>query len=1792
MSNSPLLSLADDIKDSILSYIATAYSTNDDAFDEGRREFLEASQSTPMFCEPLFEFIHRYRVADTALVDVVDKVLRRKIPDLNESERTLVTKIFEPLVKTPFVHQVQSIESSVFDGNHTVVTTGTGSGKTFCFLLPLLINLFIEALGDSSRSRWSSHGVPFGGKWWESDPLGFSPHRLIERQPAVRALLIYPLNALVQDQIESLREILDGDEVGRVYESLLGGDRIFFGQYNGMTDGRGSAEGRNLSRCSELMKRIERDALDADTKERKYLQTTGGSEMLLRWDMQRVPPDILITNFTMLAIMLIRERENKIFDSTRRWLADSSDNTFYLVLDELHSYRGTAGTEISYTIRQYLERIGLTPTHPQLRIICTSASLEEAVDEEEDPQFLREFFGTPKNEKLFKVISGDQVRFDEAKSFSHLKKYFGKYWRDVGEEESSIAQQVKSMITKGEPNNPDPFENLFHALQTDVAHTLPHGAELTNVPFSIKHIADKTFSGDTDAALGLLRFILEHKSEETGFKAKLRQHIFVKNLQTVRRAMDISEGHLNSPRFRDGSSSYSEDGRSIALDCLYCQVCGEIYYRGYQSQVNNRQYVSSDTLPARDQPSLLYVNFSADTFQPPNVREVWDRQVLNGATGRILPFDVNRPLDTREAAVNALTCEERQPPTTCPACGTSWTNRGDRITSPIRTMGTGYQKLNQVITEQLMSALGDSGPSPKTIVFSDNRRSAAQVAAELEYNHFRDAIRAVLETVLQEDNVATLEIAREFVRLNREEDYDAVDDLPFADENPQIAKKIERAFRRFKDDADALSGEIDSALGELVKVRIETQSLVKTCMENLIASCINPSGVQIDHLDEELWPLLFRRHDRESLSEAEQGSLKFVSSVLKREVRRVITDSMSRDFESLGFGWLTIDYRKIPDRYVGNKRYIGFIDSIVRFLSFYWLTRSDLDNTAGCDFLPKYFTDWIADVFPDYLDGGGADQVSAQIREHLSPYGVADPRHLLQFDRLYVHRPMESFWRCTNCRAVHLFNVADRCRTVRFRNICDGTLTQHPIAELSENENYYRRFRKHQRHMSPLRVAELVGHTDKEDQRTRQLLFQDIRLGRVKTLINDPIRAKKYLSLDVLSVTTTMEAGVDIGSLRAVMMANMPPRRFNYQQRVGRAGRREEKLAVAVTFCKGQKHDEYYFENPLLMIGERTAPPKLDPNNRSIIQRVVSKFVLNQAFTKCDGLTLSVQSSIKGDQNGGRFGNLGDFVRNKELIKAFVQTEHDGYVERLSKVFFEREREEVGKFVNSVQGQLEEFGQRVNQWGEKYGRDRSLSEVLALEGFLPLYGMPIRTVNLVHEQPNQAPNNSKFPIEKGVINRNEDVAISEFAPDQEVPKDKKKLHCAGVAWLTTQDRRVVAIPPPRSAVRDFAICAECQLVLLPSSTSCEFCGADDVLNITGWRPDFYFTTFNSATYNGILNSEPQHILQCPQPTQRLSEDVWQNSQLVSNAGSLVRINTNNMEGFKFYRQHEGAAQGMFVGGTDVPRQFRDDQTREEINEKIALFSEQFTDFIEVSFKAAPPFLIDGHLESRKRFALRVGWLSLAELVKLGITQLEDIEPHELAASILLQRGDWKLFISDTLDNGAGYSTKYAESGAFEKLAGYLQNVIGDGFLKSERHLGTCMNSCHKCLRNYENRLYHGSLNWRLALDLLALLESEGASTISFGEHWRGLLTKHLPARLEPLVQGNLRIIEHEGHTVYVDDDRRAIVPWHPFLGGGARLEETLANVARSLKVSRIDDLCPLMFATAPIAEFQRLRAPR
>ena len=154
--------------------------------------------------------------------------------------------------------------------------------------------------------------------------------------------------------------------------------------------------------------------------------------------------------------------------------------------------------------------------------------------------------------------------------------------------------------------------------------------------------------------------------------------------------------------------------------------------------------------------------------------------------------------------------------------------------------------------------------------------------------------------------------------------------------------------------------------------------------------------------------------------------------------------------------------------------------------------------------------------------------------------------------------------------------------------------------------DYYRYLSEQSGDPFRFHCEELTGQSDASERPLRQQRFQEIFVG------DDIIR--QIHGIDLLSVTTTMEAGVDIGSLSAVMMANMPPRRFNYQQRVGRAGRRGAGVSFAVTFCRGRSHDDYYYYRTEQITGDPPPPPYVDMAREPIFQRVLAKEILRRAF--------------------------------------------------------------------------------------------------------------------------------------------------------------------------------------------------------------------------------------------------------------------------------------------------------------------------------------------------------------------------------------------------------------------------------------------------------------------------------------------------------------------------------------------------------------------------------------------------
>ena len=177
---------------------------------------------------------------------------------------------------------------------------------------------------------------------------------------------------------------------------------MYFGRYTGSTPVSGDRNSSNTARLRDELRSIHRDAQAvAGSAAERFFQSMDGAEMWSRWDMQDTPPDILITNYSMLNIMLMRAIEAPIFDQTRHWLEQSPEHIFHLVVDELHTYRGTPGTEVAYLLRVLLDRLGLAPDSGQLRIISSSASLESGTT---GLQYLEQFFGRDRNR--FRVIGG------------------------------------------------------------------------------------------------------------------------------------------------------------------------------------------------------------------------------------------------------------------------------------------------------------------------------------------------------------------------------------------------------------------------------------------------------------------------------------------------------------------------------------------------------------------------------------------------------------------------------------------------------------------------------------------------------------------------------------------------------------------------------------------------------------------------------------------------------------------------------------------------------------------------------------------------------------------------------------------------------------------------------------------------------------------------------------------------------------------------------------------------------------------------------------------------------------------------------------------------------------------------------------------------------------------------------------------------------------------------------------------------------------------------------------------
>jgi len=1737
-----------------LRYLDSPFRLRYDTLMAERRELLDTDGE--LYRLPMFEPVVPYQPSGRGVVQAANELgAPVEVADF------IGRGLFDPELQL-YDHQLESWALSR-DGEAVIVTTGTGSGKTECYLVPVFDSLVEES------ARWSPpEGAAPDRPWWRREGhrrrgvvREWTPseaqrsHEGPGRPAAVRGLFLFPLNALVEDQLVRIRKACDTAPAQQWFSAERPGHHFWFGRYNGSTSVSGRPDNGNRQRqlkkdLGDVRQRWV-DLLDSfrrgDCKEDVlyYFQNPYGSEMWSRWDMQEAPPDILITNYSMLNIMLMRRVEAPIFEKTRQWLKTDKRNTFHLVVDELHTYRGTPGTEVGYLLRVLLDRIELDPDHPQLRIIATSASIE---DNAECRQYLSQFFG--RRPESFRFVNGKRRAYQSASA-------------------AAVAQTAPLLVMTADPDFED-WTVLRAALVPD-HKPLSLGAALEDaglldalrraatddseavMPLTVADIASKLFDCSEEAAKGLLRALV---ASGAGGDAPLpiRAHYFFHNAGRLWACVNpdcpvpgrASWGSSETPPvgrlFTDPKPRCDTCGSAV-LELLYCEPCGEVFLGGYQTPDHSQDgawfltpdYPNLERLP--DRPASLRrtheeylvfwpsrgqrVNLSTNPWQEAgSTGWQWKRAALHPTHGlvRLGPptrgagdlggYLFHSPIESANAFASR-----------CPHCGANWVWR--RVSSPIRDLGSGFQRVAQLLCDSLMREMDDP-ERRKLVLFSDSRADAAKLSTGVKLDHYRDVLRQLAYSRLQQaketqetgysEALEQFHFATEFrdlVNKRREGSVTPEENERLGELGRGLPREVVGAITAHVDFGAESPDVLNPPQPPAGLITTPLRDLIHSVREGLLRIGMNPGGPlpsvagRGEHLWERIveWDVNPRGYVHPIGGEDEQLMRDIEASLLGSVIDYVLFAEGNRDFEALRLGFLWIDESGLT----------SLVDqaaaSVLRIATrFHW----DPDETEGRMAAPEAVRRYLASV----ADHNGMDPTQLQEDVLGRLEGTVDGDWIVNTRDLIVLTPRANaagdigIHKCDRCGRVHLHASAGTCIACRDRL---PAATQANVT--GEPTDYYEYLAKTDQPPFRLRCEEVTGQTDSDDRITRQRRFQNAFL---------PGEIPDADGVDLLSVTTTMEAGVDIGSLQAIALANMPPIRFNYQQRVGRAGRRGHGMSIALTLCRGRSHDDYYFDRPELITAEPPPAPYVDVSRMEIARRVAVKEVLRRAFE-------GIASDGSGDSPHGEFGTVEDWRENQEAVHSWI-VDNDEAILRICEVVLQTTEIELDAMVGWIRASL--LGEANAILAGAAGHV-PVGEVLAGKGLLPMFGFPTNVSRLFTAWPRA----NDWPPTHNVIDRDDAVAISQFAPGAQTVKDDHLHTSVGVVeyrpGVVDGRRRIVTEPHPLDSGRvQVGVCRSCQALVegadldrARANGCCPFCttplagGKFRIVDVC--EPPGY-TTWHAiserAEFTGAFEFTPRAMRARIANRPRRYRDR-RNFAVASGLEEVRLINDNNGGDFSF-RKVERA--DVWVVEEAVEQAKRDLSRADQRGITVrydagadprtsSLSSISVTDVLSLEIRETQvgiclnPVVVEA----------RAAWYSFGFLLRRAAASWLDVSEDELNLGIETIHDFFvpfappsaRLFMSDDLDNGAGYCSHLGEPEHLEDLLKFTSDPEGNFLAKivAERHRKDCEASCHRCMRGYGNMVFHPLLDWRTGLDMVRLALDPDAPIDFHQEHWTSMV---------------------------------------------------------------------------------------
>lgn len=1657
------------------------------------------------------------------------------------------------LGRSPLYAHQQDVLEKAWDEEgrprNIVVATGTGSGKTEAFLLPILADILRETdEWDDGADNLPDCGHIENGLW---------RHRRYEekRAPAVRAVVLYPMNALVNDQAARLRRLLAVDSAVAFMKAKLRNNFLYFGQYTSRTQTPGHWTNRRKRRDWEQYRtQIYHDwaSLNQSEKESGDWIRPDGPEMYSRWDMQQAPPDILITNYSMLDYMLLRPIEGDIWDLTRDWLNQSESHFLTLVLDEAHMYTGARGTEIAYLLRRLCDRLRVRQR--QVRFVATSATFGEGPESEEAVKtFVGHLFG-PAPESFEIIRAQVEPLRDEGEVDKHHCQVMADFQRSLEDgQEISLAGNALISGLGGRESGKDTSATLANLLKDNsalkrlrwlTARRATYWEELckelwgSEIP---REEADLATGGLL--AAGSYARIGGDDDRETPPLLPTRMHMVYRGIPGVW-ACVRPDCPAVEERFRGRrpcGKLYTEprswcECRARVLEVFTCRFCGLIFLGGIpddpalDGRASLWPYESDMEGLSREERLKRFRLFI--TEEPRKDKKL---QYRSWATTRIVDRNDQTAVRFWEEEGRNENGSKNPFPWTCPRCYGSAYHRDSgsvrEVIEPLDTMGhqafavlceeffrlqPGSGRVAAMPSNSPDSGWGNwqvDGPLPpepaewvnssrKIITFADGRQHAARFAGDLAYSHRRDVFRQLMVMSLQQRSgasVLTRDLHSDLFRLCIEQ---AIDPLDKPDGGGQFD-----FWELRRTDPSEMRHLADDALWSMIKREITDRQLGLEALG--VARWLIAPGSNVENLN--------RVPSFPGFSQEESRIL--ITNVIRILAAEGTVLHPSND----PYYWTQIPGGGMPAKLLSLEGANG---------GFKW-------SPERRNRLTRYLRSLVdrrGVSLRDLMDSMWQTMVSGRLLRTTSigPGTWGIPITLLALAAL----PQRVF-ACENCGFITAETVDGVC--IR----CAGNSVAATVAELDDiRPNYYRRSAMRSLLPSipdpfPMHVKEHTAQIGVMEALQRERHFK----GKFRTTGDHPDNPYRD-RVDVLSVTTTMELGIDIGELSAVGMRNVPPTVANYQQRSGRAGRRGDDIAMVFTMSLHLSHDQYYFQHMKEMIAGSVRFPEINLENEEIAHRHIRAWLLDLLFQ-----SLEIPAGSNVFESWGNVGYLRGLGIN--IIGGFIEQNKDWLVERGTSML------PAGM---PVEGWMESLPNEIEQAIQHRKDEEPILAVLMQAQMLPMYGFPIDVVELWTHWPS-ADIRAAEPVQ-----RDAGIALSEFAPGGEIivdgyihqsiglfdPYGHESVYRAnGWYYECRTCRHVETLEDPSDAPPQ--VLGRCRICLSPTEPR-------RILTPSGFRTDWG----KQKVYRG----EGREIAGYTSVARLLPGEGAEHGELLldnrilchQRRGALLQVNSGDAgRGFQICQDcgrvlenlvphdcpvwHKGRWHFSSCPGTTLTR--------------VVLVHRFYSEVALLRINWPEGLFADVTTKAGKASLYSFGYSLLrASAVYLQIAPGElamGIQPYQLPSEWGVNRIGGDIYVYDTLPGGAGYARAIAANlPAILKLARDLTQDCPEN----------CETACYRCLMDYNNQRYHGLLDRRLAGDVFSYILDDTAPSLSTGQE------ELLLGRLQDFVtQGcSIQLLSHETYGLFavidLADGRKAIVkPVHTLSTGSSACRLTLVTQA-------------------------------